>query len=98
MLHGPSLTIKGKTFMTSPSKKVTLRYFAVLKDDTQKSEEIFVTEAENIRELFAEIQEKYAISLREELIKVAVNQEYRDFNAPIACGDEIVFIPPVAGG
>lgn len=32
------------------------------------------------------------------LIKVAINQDYADFESPIADGDEIAFFPPVTGG
>jgi len=31
-------------------------------------------------------------------IKVAINQEFADYDAPIAKGDEIAFFPPVTGG
>tara|TARA_B100001123_G_C15263907_1_gene1007666 strand:+ start:456 stop:707 length:252 start_codon:yes stop_codon:yes gene_type:complete len=31
-------------------------------------------------------------------IKVAVNQEYVDFNHPVKHGDEVAFFPPVTGG
>ena len=32
------------------------------------------------------------------LIRVAVNQDYVDFDHPVALGDEIAFFPPVTGG
>ena len=31
-------------------------------------------------------------------LKVAINDEFRDWHAPLADGDCVVFIPPVAGG
>lgn len=31
-------------------------------------------------------------------IKVAINQEFADYDAPIAKGDEVAFFPPVTGG
>jgi molybdopterin converting factor small subunit len=31
-------------------------------------------------------------------LKVAVNDEFRDWDAVLADGDRVVFIPPVAGG
>ena len=33
-----------------------------------------------------------------ERLKVAVNAEFTGWSRPIADGDEVVFIPPVAGG
>ncbi|MGH7005909.1 MAG: molybdopterin converting factor subunit 1 [Alphaproteobacteria bacterium] len=31
-------------------------------------------------------------------VRVAINQEFADWDAPIAAGDEIAFFPPVTGG
>ena len=31
-------------------------------------------------------------------VKVAVNDEFREWSAPLRDGDFVVFIPPVAGG
>ncbi len=31
-------------------------------------------------------------------IKVAINQEFSDFNASVGAGDEVAFFPPVTGG
>ncbi|MTI10220.1 molybdopterin converting factor subunit 1 [Curvivirga aplysinae] len=31
-------------------------------------------------------------------IKVAINQEFADFNATVQSGDEVAFFPPVTGG
>ena len=31
-------------------------------------------------------------------LAVAVNRSYRRFDAPLAEGDEVVFIPPISGG
>lgn len=32
------------------------------------------------------------------LIRVAVNQDYVEFDHPVAAGDEVAFFPPVTGG
>lgn len=31
-------------------------------------------------------------------VRVAINQEFADWSAPVAPGDEIAFFPPVTGG
>lgn len=31
-------------------------------------------------------------------VRVAINQEFADWNAPVAPGDEVAFFPPVTGG
>ena len=38
------------------------------------------------------------IFLEPSLIKVAVNQEYVEFDCPVETGDEVAFFPPVTGG
>jgi molybdopterin synthase sulfur carrier subunit len=79
-------------------KQVKLRYFAILREEARKAEEWVETQAEDVAGLFAQLQQRYGFSLSAELVKVAINQEYRDFSSPIEAADEIVFIPPVAGG
>jgi molybdopterin converting factor small subunit len=32
------------------------------------------------------------------MLRVAINNEFRDWSTPLAEGDAVVFIPPVAGG
>lgn len=31
-------------------------------------------------------------------IRVAINQEYAEFDSPVKAGDEVAFFPPVTGG
>ena len=31
-------------------------------------------------------------------VRVAINQEFADWTAPVSAGDEIAFFPPVTGG
>lgn len=42
--------------------------------------------------------ELLSIIRRQAMLKVAVNQEFVDFNAEVKDGDEIAFLPPVSGG
>ncbi|TFG82746.1 MAG: MoaD/ThiS family protein, partial [Chromatiales bacterium] len=55
------------------------------------------TAATTVGELYAELDQRYAFPSVGRM-KVAVNDEFRDWNAPVRDGDFIVFIPPVAGG
>lgn len=50
-------------------------------------------------ELFAELQQRHVgLVFPAHLLRVSINERYADMNAPLANGDRIVFIPPVAGG
>jgi len=41
---------------------------------------------------------RHGFTLAPEHLKVAVNSEFSDWSRPLAAGDHVVFIPPVAGG
>jgi len=78
--------------------RLTLKYFASLKEEVGKASEVIHTEAINPGQLFLELKKIYQLSIDKEMIKVAINWEYKDWESPLKEGDEIVFIPPVAGG
>lgn len=73
---------------------VHLTYFAVLRDQRGLSKETRTTEAATLRELYEEI----GLELPPHLVTVAVNGAFSFMEAAPQEGDEIVFIPPVAGG
>ena len=56
------------------------------------------TAARTPADLYAELQQKHALTLPVTLLRVSINDRYADMTAPLASGDRIVFIPPVAGG
>jgi len=76
---------------------VSIEYFAILREHAGRAREDLRTTAATVGELYAELDQRYRFP---ELgrVKVAVNDEFRDWNAPVRDGDFVVFIPPVAGG
>jgi len=77
--------------------RIRVEYFAILREHAGRPAEELETQAATAEQLFAELQARYDFpALRS--IKVAVNDEFRDWSAPLADGDRVVFIPPVAGG
>jgi molybdopterin converting factor subunit 1 len=79
-------------------KKVTLQYFAVLREQAGRSEERLETAATTPAELYAEVQARHGFTLPLSMLRVAVNEEFRDWSSPLEANDRVVFIPPVAGG
>ena len=79
-------------------KSVTVQYFAILRERSGRSEESIKTAALSAAELFGELDEKYGFGLPAGAVKAAVNDDFADWTAPLAEGDRVVFIPPVAGG
>jgi len=75
-----------------------IQYYALLREQAGRSEEALTTQARTPRELYAELRRRHPFSLAPEVLRVAVNAEFADWSHPLADGDAVVFIPPVAGG
>jgi len=75
-----------------------IQYYALLREQAGRSEEALSTQARTPRELYEELRRRHPFSLAPEVLRVAVNAEFADWSHPLADGDAVVFIPPVAGG
>lgn len=85
--------------MTAPHKKtIHVRYFAQLKEASGRAEETVTTSAATARALYEELRARYRFRLLPDAFRVAINTEFRDWDAPLSKGDTVVFLPPVAGG
>lgn len=76
---------------------ITIEYFAVLREHADRDSEQLATAAKTAGELFAELEARYGFPELSS-VKVAVNDEFADWQTTLADGDTVVFIPPVAGG
>ncbi len=79
-------------------RELRVQYFALLREQAGRRDEAVLTRAATPRELFAELAARHRFTLGTEHLKVAVNTEFADWSRPLAAGDTVVFIPPVAGG
>ena len=84
--------------MSAEPKTVTLLYFALLREQRGLDSETRATQAATAGELYEDLKKEYGFSLARADLRVSINGDFVDFDRPIADGDEIVFIPPVAGG
>lgn len=75
-----------------------LEYYAQLREQAGTGRETVDTDATSLQQLFGELAERHGFSLAADQLKVAVNTQFCDWDRPLADGDTIVFIPPVAGG
>jgi molybdopterin converting factor small subunit len=55
------------------------------------------TNAKTVAQLFDELDGRYQFPKMANL-KVAINDEFGEWNSALTDGDSVVFIPPVAGG
>lgn len=79
-------------------KRVTVRYFAVLRERRGLSEETVETTASTLGELLNELIAKHRLGLPLSLIRVAVGTDFAEANRELVDGMQLVLIPPVAGG
>lgn len=80
------------------TKQLQIRYCAVLREQRGTSCETLTTSACTLRELYKELAGKYNFSLSLEHIHAAVNNEFANWDSIINDQDNVVFMPPVAGG
>ena len=79
-------------------RQVRLRYFAILREHAGISCEKRETTSTTVGELYNEIKEEKDFGLEKEFIRIALNGDFVELDCSLSDGDEIVFIPPVAGG
>lgn len=79
-------------------KKINMNYFAFFRDMAKCSQEFIETDALNPKELYQELKQKYDFNICPSNLKVAINDEFHNFETVLNDGDKVVFIPPVAGG
>jgi molybdenum cofactor guanylyltransferase len=79
-------------------KHIKVQYYALLREQAGRSDEALETGARTPRELYEELKARHPFSLAPEMLRVAVNAEFGEWTQPLADGDSVVFIPPVAGG
>jgi molybdopterin converting factor subunit 1 len=79
-------------------KTVRVRYFAVLREQRGLDEERIDTEAASAAEVYEELRGRHRFSLPADRLRVAINDDFAPWTALVSDGDELVFIPPVAGG
>ena len=83
---------------SAPARQIRVQYYALLREQAGRSDEILSTRARTPRELYAELAARYPFTLPAEMLRVAINAEFGDWSQPLNPDDAVVFIPPVAGG
>lgn len=79
-------------------KRVTVRYFAVLRERRGLSEETVETTASTLGELLTDLIAAHRLGLPPSLIRVAVGTDFAETDQELVDGMQLVLIPPVAGG
>ena len=81
---------------------ITVRYFAAIREALGTGSEAVQTQAATLGALRDELIARggaHAQALaRGQAVRMALNQEMRDEDAPLPDGAEVAFFPPVTGG
>lgn len=81
------------------SRQINVRLFAILREQAGASTLTLDSAAPDPAALYAELQARHpGLIFPAALLKVSVNERYAELTTPLAAGDRVVFIPPVAGG
>lgn len=78
--------------------KVTLLYFASLRDAAGCAQEEVAGDARDPRTLYAEAATRHGFKMPLERVRVAVNGAFAAQDCTLKDGDEVAFLPPVSGG
>ncbi|MEJ2567117.1 MAG: molybdopterin converting factor subunit 1 [Gammaproteobacteria bacterium] len=76
---------------------VTVRYFANMRDQMGRAEEIVTLEGDSatVEDVWGKVSSEQALPGN---VLIAVNMEYTDGSRVLKNGDEVAFFPPVTGG
>ena len=77
---------------------VTIRYFAMLREQARRDAETRPTNAATVAALYAELAQAYSFTVPVTALRAAVNSAFVALDTGLRDGDEVTFIPPVAGG
>ena len=97
-LHGQARRQARRGSSARMSARVTVLYFASLRDVAGVAGETFDTEAPDLRALYDRTACAAQLPLEADRLRVAVDGEFARWDDAPRDGSEIAFIPPVCGG
>ncbi len=77
---------------------ICVSYYAILREQRGLAKETLRIESCDLRQLYRDLARSHGFALDEEHVRPAVNDQFCDWDRPLAEGDVVVFVPPVAGG
>ena len=79
-------------------KTITVRYFAMFREQAGVGEETLTLDVETAADVFEQTKSRHGSSEPSGHCKVAINDEMADWTSPVEEGDVVLLFPPVAGG
>ncbi|QCO68086.1 MoaD/ThiS family protein [Luteimonas yindakuii] len=78
--------------------RLTVLYFASLRDAAGSAQETVDTLAPDLAALYGEMRARHGFLLPRERLRVAVDGAFANWTDVPRAGSEVAFIPPVSGG
>jgi len=78
--------------------RISVQYYAILREQRGLSDEELEVSAKTVSELYAALKNKHGFSLDAGSLRVAVNDEFVKWEQVLNNNDQVTFIPPIAGG
>ena len=79
-------------------KTITVRYFAMFREQAGVAEETLQLDAANAADVFAATRERHGSAEPSGHCKVAINDVMASWDSAVKDGDTVLLFPPVAGG
>lgn len=79
-------------------KTVTVRYFAMFREQAGLGEETLSLNVESARDVFEQTRHRHGSTEPSGHCKVAINDEMAEWTSTVSNGDTVLLFPPVAGG
>jgi sulfur-carrier protein len=77
---------------------VHIQYFAILREQRGVARETLSTSATTTAALYDELRTRHGFSLPRDRVRAAVDESFVAWDTLLRDGQNVVFIPPVAGG
>jgi molybdopterin synthase sulfur carrier subunit len=78
--------------------RLTVLYFASLRDAAGVASESIEADAHDLRGLYESLRERHGFVLPVDRLRVAVDGAFARWDEAPRAGSEVAFIPPVSGG
>ncbi|MES1196723.1 MAG: NTP transferase domain-containing protein [Steroidobacter sp.] len=97
-INTPDEMLQALKSMNAATRKLKVQYFALFREQAGKRDETVESVATSPSLLYAELKQRYGFTLEMKQLKVAINNEFADWQTILKADDHVAFIPPVAGG